>query len=174
MSCDVLFQCQTHLRQSRSEIAHGRPLAPVCTWAAGACPAAMATSAPGRTVPATPSATIAGMMIARPMRMVSSTANAQVSGSADDPGGTFTSPGVLSLSGYFMHACNRNLFFFQNCKLCDNCRCLCTGKIRFSVYGKIRVSMHCKVLCNLQGRPAGTRDTSLSTTRCFDGKHCVR
>jgi hypothetical protein len=52
------------------------------------------------------------MMIARPMRMVSSTANAQVSESAGDPGGIFTSPGVLSPSGYFMHACNRNLFFF--------------------------------------------------------------
>ena len=101
------------------------------------------------------------MMIARPMRMVSSTANAQVSGSAGDPGGTFTSPGVLSPSGYFMHACNRNFFFFQNCKPCDNCRCRCTGKIRFSVYGKIRVSMHCKVLCKLHDAVPEQQNTQL-------------
>ena len=101
------------------------------------------------------------MMIARPMRMVSSTANAQVSESASDPGGISRSPGVLSPSAYFMHACNRNFFFFQNCKLCDNCRRLCTGKIRFSVYGKIRVSMHCKVLCKLHDAVPEQQNTQL-------------
>src|SRR5215472_16179388 len=111
----------------------------------------MAISAPGMTAPATPSARIAGMMIARPMRMVSSTAFAQVSGSAGGPGSTSTSHGVLSPSGYFMHACNRNLFFFQKCNLCDNCRCFFAGKVHFSVYGKICVFVHCKVLCNLHG-----------------------
>ncbi len=40
-------------------------------------------------------------------------------------------------------------FLFPKCNLCDNCRCLCTGKVRFFVYGKISVFVHCKVLCKL-------------------------
>jgi hypothetical protein len=85
-----------------------------------------------------------------------------------------TSHGVLSCPGYFMHACNRNFFFFRNCKPCDNCRCLCTGKIRFSVYGKIRVSMHCKVLCKLHGAIPEQQEHLIITIRCLGGKHCVR
>jgi hypothetical protein len=47
----------------------------------------------------------------------SSTANAQVNRSARHPGATVRSPGLLSPSGYFMHVCNRNLFFFKNASL---------------------------------------------------------
>jgi hypothetical protein len=80
---------------------------------------------------------------------------------AESPGRSFTSPAVLSPSGYFMHACNRNFFFFRKCKLCDNCHCRCTGKTHFSVYRKISVSMHCKVLCNLHGAIPEQQNTQL-------------
>ena len=61
------------------------------------------------------------------------------------------SPGVLSPADYFMHACNRNFFFFQKCNLDDNCRRFFAGKVHFSVYGKVCVFVHCKGLCNLHG-----------------------
>ena len=67
----------------------------VCTWALGAAATAAGTAELARIDPAALSARIAGMMMVRPMRMISSMASSEVSSLSHGFGGTRGHSGVL-------------------------------------------------------------------------------